>query len=78
MGRARYRANCLLGPREPFKQDTVDLAPRAIAGTGGVFVSTSLTLSSAHVTTVGGIRHSDDFPRSPQKKKNCFSIKLIL
>ena len=35
----------------------------------GFLVSRSLTLSSAHVSTVGGIRHSDDFPRWPQKKK---------
>ena len=37
MGGARYRANCLPGPREPLKRDTADLAPRAIAGAGGVF-----------------------------------------
>ena len=36
-GGARYRADCLPVPRESFKRDTVDLAPR------------SLTLSSAHV-----------------------------
>ena len=42
------------GPRELFKRDTADLAPRAIAGAGGVFV--------------GGIRHSDDFPHWSQKK----------
>ena len=30
-----YRANSLPGPRE-LKRDTVDLAPRAIAGVGGV------------------------------------------
>ena len=33
---ARYRANCLPGRREPFKRDTVDLAPGAIEGAGGV------------------------------------------
>ena len=32
-------------------------------------VSASLTLSSAHVSIVDGIRHCDDFPRWPQKKK---------
>ena len=32
----------------------------------GFLLSTSLTLSSAHVS---GIRHSDDLPRWPKKKK---------
>ena len=32
---APYRANCLPGSREPFKRDTVDLAPMAIAEAGG-------------------------------------------
>ena len=36
MGGARYRVNCLSGPWEPFKQDTVDLKPGAIEGVGGV------------------------------------------
>ena len=31
MGEAQYQVNCLPGPRELFKQDTADLAPRAIA-----------------------------------------------
>ena len=34
---ARYRPNCLPGPRESFKRGTVDLAPEAIEGAGGVF-----------------------------------------
>ena len=34
----------------------------------GFLVSTSLTLSSAHVSTVGGIRHSDDLTDAPKKK----------
>ena len=37
MGAARYRTNCLPRPQEPFKQDTVDLAPGAIEGAGDVF-----------------------------------------
>ena len=37
MGAARYRANCLPVPREPFKRDTVNLAPGAIERAGGVF-----------------------------------------
>ena len=36
----------------------------------GCLISRSLTLSSAHVSTVGGICHSDDVPRWHQKK-NC-------
>ena len=67
MGGARYQANCLPGPRKPFKRETLDLAPRAIEGA----VSTSLTLSSAHVSTLGAIRHCDDFLSWTQKKK-CF------
>ena len=35
-GGARYRVNRLPGPREPFKRDTMDLAPEAIEGAGGV------------------------------------------
>ena len=59
----------ILTPREPFKRDTVDLAPGAIEEVGGVLVSRSPTLSSAHVShTMGGIRHTDDFPHWPQKK----------
>ena len=46
-------AHTLLGPQEPFKRDTVVLAPRAIAGAGGVLVSRSLTLSSAQVFYCG-------------------------
>ena len=53
MGGARYRVNCLPGPRDSFKLDTVYLAPEATEGTGGVF---SLTLSS-------------NFPYPVQKKK---------
>ena len=34
---APYLAHCLPEPREPFKRDIVDLAPRAIEGVGGVF-----------------------------------------
>ena len=37
MGGARYRTNCLPGPREPFKRDTVYLAPGATEGGGEVF-----------------------------------------
>ena len=64
MGGARYRANCLPGPREPFKRDTVDLAPGATEG-AGFLVSRSLTLSSAHVHSVGGGLF-DDFSRCPE------------
>ena len=44
---ARYRANCLPEPREPFKRDTVDLVPGAIAGAGGVCLP--LTFSTPRV-----------------------------
>ena len=37
MGGARYRANCLAGPQEPLKRDTVDLAPGATKEAGEVF-----------------------------------------
>ena len=36
----------------------------------GYLVSRSLTLSSAHVHTVGGIRHADDYPHWPKRKAN--------
>ena len=48
---ARYRVNCLPGPQEPFKRDSVDLAVGAIEGTGGVLVRRRLTLSSAPFST---------------------------
>ena len=70
MEEARYRANCLPAPREPCKRDTVDLAPRAMQEQAGNLVSRSMTLSSVHVSTVGGIRHSDHFSRWPQKRKH--------
>ena len=34
MKEARYQANCLPGPRETFKQDSVDLT---VDGAGGIF-----------------------------------------
>ena len=34
----------------------------------GFLVSESLTLSSAHVSTVGAIRHTDDFLHWPKRK----------
>ena len=39
VGGARYRANCLPGPREEgaFKRHTMYLTPGATEGTGGVF-----------------------------------------
>ena len=37
MEEARYRANCLPVPREPFKRETAYLATRATEGTGEVF-----------------------------------------
>ena len=40
MRAARHRGNCLPGPRDPFKQDTVDIAPGAIEGAGGDFYLT--------------------------------------
>ena len=46
MGGARYRGNCLPGPREPFKRGAVDLAPGAIEGAGGVFSQSDTVLSS--------------------------------
>ena len=65
-GGARYRANCLPGSREPFKRHTVDQGP--LQEQAGFLVSKSLTLTSAQVSTVGGIRHTDDNPQSLKKK----------
>ena len=46
-----------------------------VAGASGVLVS--LTLSSAHVSTVGGIRHTDDFRLWPQNKTESSNVAEI-
>ena len=56
MGGAGYRANCLPGPREPFKRNTMNLAPVATEGAGRVLVSRSLTLFPAPwIPWAGGV-----------------------
>ena len=55
MGGARYQANCLPGPWEPFRRDTADLAPGATDRMDGVLVSRSLTLRSTPLWA-GGVR----------------------
>ena len=69
MERARYRANCLPGPREPFKRDNVDLAPGGTEEMGGVFshyflVIISLTLFPT-LFSVGRMASFDGVPRCP-------------
>ena len=65
---ARYQANCLPGPREPFKGDIMDLAPGGLKEWVGFLVSRSLTLSSAYKPhTVGSIRHLMNFPNGPKQ-----------
>ena len=60
MGGGRYRVNCLPGPREPFKRDTLYLTSEATEGAGGVLVSRNLTLSSTPQWAGGVI--FDDYP----------------
>ena len=48
-----------------------------LQGQAGFLVSRNLTLSSAHVSTVSGIRHSEDFPHMPKKKQLGTGAKLI-
>ena len=60
MEEARYRANCLPGPREKFKRDTMDqgqLKERA-----GFLVSRSMALYSPHC------------PAGPKKKTTVASL----
>ena len=69
MGGARYRANCLPLPREPFKRDTVDQRDTgATEEAGWVLIGRNLTLFSAHVHTMGESRHPTTFPAGPIKK----------
>ena len=64
-----YRPNCLPGPQEPFKQDTVGtLHQGQLKKRAGFLVS--LTLSSTH--TAGGSRHlMIFFPSWPKKSLKC-------
>ena len=62
-GGTRYRANCLPGPWEPFKRDTVDLAPGATERAGGVWSDTVFR----SVDNVGGRRNVTLFPKDQKK-----------
>ena len=46
---ARYRANCLSGSREPFKRDTMDLAPGQLQEQAGFLLDIILSQSFAYV-----------------------------
>ena len=61
---------CILpGPREPFKRNTVDLAPRAIALAGGVFSLYKSDTAFPPFPPWAEFVIRITFPAGPQKKK---------
>ena len=73
--KGKKKANCLPETREPFKRDTVDLAPGATEGVCRVFSESKS--DTVFRSTVVGSRHSMIFPVG-QKKKNIWIVSKSL